>query len=194
MVVASLDIARSVTLIFEARRDSRRIGCEIEAKVSEVLAAGGMAGPDMAAVKGLLVQLVKLIEHGRAAAKTSAPIPQRVSLESDIMAEITAAEPSEAEQDPAPDPAPEPDPAMDALYQSLRVTEPPLLEQTAEGDIEVIAADMPPQTLPKCLTEPWDDKDSKGSASKDDKSGAAAKSGLFAPLGRIFKKTLPKAS
>ena len=204
------------------------VGCEIEAKVSEALAGGGTAGPDMAAVKGLLVQLVKLIEQGRAAAKKTAQAPaapaEPVSLESDIMAEITAAEPAQApietleaeqptldeavlEKDEAPDPVsdstpapdstpasdsdPTPDPAMDALYQSLRATEPPLLEQTAEGDIEVVAADTPPQTLPKCLTEPWDDK---SPAPKDATAGAATKRGLFAPLGRMFKKASPKTS
>ncbi|MEM7225465.1 MAG: hypothetical protein AAF495_20985 [Pseudomonadota bacterium] len=209
------------------------VSCEIEAKVSEALASGGNAGPDMTVVKTLLVQLVRLIERGRAEAKKTASVPEPVSLESEIMAEISAAERSEDqpskdqpsedqlnedhlseasnEQQPSePEPAAEKeaeaeakapesqasseDPAMDVLYETLRATEPPLLEQTVEGDIEVVAADAPPSTLPKCLTEPWDEKDGSGKAPAGATPATGTKGGLLAPLGRLFKKPAPKAA
>ena len=237
------------------------ISCEIEAKIARSLSAEG-DGPDLSQVKGLLGQLVLLIERSRAADQTPAePVTKSaepateaaappVSLESDLMSEIAGRDggsgargewslkslvdeawnepaeataerpadvPSEApaasqptdtpdeteatDEPSAPDassdtaPKSTDDPAMDALYQSLRVTEPPLLEQTAAGDIEVVAPDTPPQTLPKCLTEPWDDKSvapAKSSANDPAAPAGKPKGSLFGSLGRIgrrFKKT-----
>ena len=160
--------------------------CEIEAKLADRLSGAG--GPDMGAVKRLLAQLVQVIEQTRKTAKPCEP----VSLESQIMAEIAGPETPEPESNEESSAPASADPAMDALYQSLRASEPPLLEQTAAGDIEVVHEERPPEDLPKFLTEPWDAGAEGKSAPETAAAGEGAKGGLFKPLGRLFKKTPAK--